>query len=99
MSDLFVVLRRYGFPHDPDKPLEGQLDWEEHRVFMNHLYARGIARMAGPLGDGRDEVLLVFRAESAAEIERELADDPWTRSGLLTTARIARWNLRLGEVG
>jgi len=53
----------------------------------------------GPLDQGREEVLLVFRGESAAEIERELADDPWTNSGLLTTIRIARWNLRLGEVG
>ena len=99
MPDLFMVLRRYGAPHDPDKPLERQLDWEGHRVFMNDLYARGIAPLAGPLDQGREEVLLVFRGESAAEIERELADDPWTNSGLLTTIRIARWNLRLGEVG
>lgn len=97
LKSLFAVIRRYGPPYDPDRPLEAQLDWEAHRVFMNALEAEGLARLAGPL-EGTGEVLLVFRAESADAVERRLADDPWTRSGILTTARIARWNLRLGGV-
>ncbi len=32
---LFVVMRQYGPPYDPGKPLETQPAWEEHRVFMN----------------------------------------------------------------
>lgn len=96
-KSLFMVIRRYGPPYDARKPLEAQLDWEGHRVFMNALEAEGLARLAGPL-DGTGEVLLIFRAESEDEIERRLADDPWTRSGILTTTRIARWNLRLGAV-
>ena len=40
----------------------------------------------------------VMIAQNEDEIERDLADDPWTRSGILTTTRIARWNLRIGEV-
>jgi hypothetical protein len=47
---------------------------------------------------GGDDVLLIFRARNKDEIERDLAADPWTRSGVLTTTRIARWNLRIGEV-
>lgn len=97
-SSLFAVIRRYGPPHDASKPLEAQLDWEGHRVFMNALEAEGLARLAGPL-EGTGEVLLVFRATSADEIERRLAGDPWTQSGILTTTRIARWNVRLGDVG
>jgi hypothetical protein len=46
----------------------------------------------------REDVLLVFRAKDKGEIERRLADDPWTKSGILSTARILRWNLRIGEV-
>ncbi len=57
-----------------------------------------MARLAGPL-EGTGEVLLVFRAPSPDEIDRRLAADPWTRSGILSTTRIARWDLRLGEVG
>jgi len=94
---LFVVIRRYGPRYDPRKPLEAQPDWEGHRVFMNALEAEGFARLAGPLA-GTDEVLLVFRAESAEEIAERLKADPWTHSGMLSTERILRWNLRLGAV-
>jgi uncharacterized protein YciI len=96
-EQLFVVIRRYGPPHDPGKPLEAQLDWEAHRVFMNDLEANGIARLAGPL-EGGEDVLLVFRASGKAAVERRLAADPWTGSGILTTTRIARWDLRLGAI-
>ena len=95
---LFVVMRRYGAPYDPQKPLEAQPDWEGHRVFMNALEAEGLARLAGPL-EGTTEVLLVFRAESEDEIDERLRADPWTQSGILSTTRIVRWSLRLGEVG
>jgi hypothetical protein len=47
-KSLFVVIRRYGPPYDPQKPLEAQLDWEGHRLFMNALEAEGLARLAGP---------------------------------------------------
>jgi uncharacterized protein YciI len=94
---LFAVMRRYGPPYDAHKPLEAQPDWEGHRVFMNALESEGLARLAGPL-EGTNEVLLVFRAETAEEIERRLADDPWTQSGILSTTRILGWNVRLGEV-
>jgi uncharacterized protein YciI len=97
-KSLFVVIRRYGPPYDPQKPLEEQLDWEGHRIFMNALEAEGLARLAGPL-EGTGEVLLVFRADNEAEIDKRLEADPWTRSGILSTTRIARWNLRLGGVG
>ena len=98
MADqLFVVIRRYGPPHDPNKPLESQLDWEAHRTFMNDLEAKGIARLAGPL-EGGEEVLLVFRTGGKDAIEQHLAADPWSGSGILTTTRIARWDLRLGEI-
>jgi uncharacterized protein YciI len=95
---LFVVFRRYGPPYDPEKPLEAQLDWEGHRIFMNALEAEGLARLAGPL-EGAAEVLLVFRADNEYEIDERLKADPWTQSGILSTTRIVRWNLRLGEVG
>ena len=56
---------------------------------MNDLEAKGIARLGGPLEEG-DDVLLIFRARNKDEIEQDLAADPWTRSGILTTTRIAR---------
>jgi uncharacterized protein YciI len=97
MPALYMVLRRYGPPHQAGKPLEQQAEWEAHRVFMNDLEARGAVRLAGPL-EGGEDVLLVFRADSAEEIEKALAADPWTTSGILATTRIERWLLRMGRV-
>ena len=94
---LYMVIRRYGPPYDARKPLEAQLEWEEHRTFMNALEAGGVARLAGPL-EGSKEVLLVVRAEDEGAVNRHLAADPWTKSGILSTTRIERWNLRLGQV-
>ena len=96
-ESLFVVMHRYGPPYDPGKKLEAQPGWEEHRVFMNALQAQGVVRLGGPL-EGREDVLLVLRADSAETIRARLADDPWIQSGILRTTRIARWDLRLGQV-
>ena len=97
MRHLFVVMRRYGPPYDPGRPLEEQQDWEAHRAFMNALEADGLVRLGGPLEE-REDVLLIFHAESKGDIERRLADDPWTRWGILSTTRISRWELRIGNV-
>ena len=48
MQNLFVVMRRYGPPYSPGRPLEEQQDWEAHRAFMNALEAEGVVRLGGP---------------------------------------------------
>jgi uncharacterized protein YciI len=97
VPDLFMVIRRYGPPYAPGRPLEEQQDWEAHRAFMNALEAERLVRLGGPLEE-REDVLLIFHANDKEEIERRLADDPWTRSGLLSTIRISRWELRIGKL-
>ena len=97
MKHLFVVIRTYGPPYARDLPLEEQQDWEPHRAFMNALQADGLVLLGGPLEE-REDVLLILRARNKAEIERRLARDPWTKSGILSTTRISRWNLRIGRV-
>lgn len=94
---LFIVIRRYGPPYDRQRALEAQSEWEAHRLFMRAVEAEGVVRLAGPL-EGGTEALLVVRAESKEEVVRRLEADPWTRSGMLITASIQRWNLRLGAV-
>jgi len=47
---------------------------------------------------GESRANLTYRAENKEEIDGRLKADPWTRSGILSTERILRWNLRLGEV-
>ena len=94
----FAVIRRRTEAWGHGLPLEDQRAWREHADFMDALEAEGFALLAGPLADG-DDVLLVFKADSAEEIEARLADDVWTELGMLETVRIAPWTLRLGKLG
>jgi hypothetical protein len=68
-----------------------------HAGHARALEAEVLVRLGGPLEE-REDVLLIFRAKDKDEIERRLADNPWTKSGSLSTARISRWNLPIGEV-
>lgn len=97
MSRLFAVRRAYGAPYDPAKPLEAQLEWDAHAAFMDAAAAAGVVALAGPL-EGGVEALIIVRAESAEAVQRWLADDPWTKSGVLRTVSVAAWTLRIGSV-
>jgi hypothetical protein len=59
---LFVVIRRYGPPYDSEKPLEAQPEWEAHRVFMNDLEAKGIARLGEPVTQNQRPIRLSIGA-------------------------------------
>lgn len=95
---IFAVIRRRTERWDRQRPLEEQQGWRPHADFMNKLEDDGFALLAGPLEDGRDDVLLILRADSAERIDERLAGDPWTETGLLETVRVAPWSLRLGAL-
>jgi uncharacterized protein YciI len=97
MKRPFVVLRAHGAGWEESRPLEEQADWPAHAAFMDALAEEGLIAFAGPL-EGTSEALLVMRAEDAAEVDRRLAADPWTRNGLLTTKARWPWTLRLGSL-
>ncbi len=82
---------------DPSLTMEQQPSWDEHAAFMDKLVAEGAIVLGGPL-QGEQTVLLIFDAENEAAVEELLAADVWTSSGLLTTDKIERWQIRLGEL-
>ena len=94
---LFAVTRRRTERWAHGQPLEGQADWRAHADYMDRLEAEGFFLLAGPL-EQSNEVLLVVRAGSREEVERRLAEDPWTGLRLLETVRIAEWTLRVGSL-
>jgi len=96
-ATLFAVMRTRGPAWNDAVPMEQQVDWRRHADFMNALHADGVALLAGPLGGARD-VLLIFRAESEAEVEARLAGDCWSVKGLLRTLWLKPWELRLGSL-
>jgi hypothetical protein len=97
MPRPFVVRRARGPAWEGSKPLEAQVDWPAHAAFMDGLVAEGFVVLGGPL-EGAGEALLVVRADDAAEIERRLAGDPWSRRGLMTVVGCWPWMLRLGAL-
>lgn len=97
MAKLFAVIRSRGEAWDDAAPLEGQPDWPAHAAFMNGLAAEGFVLLVGPL-EGTRDVLLVARAADERQVRSRLADDPWTRSGLLRTGTVAPWILRIGSL-
>ena len=64
---------------------------------MIRLAKAGSLLFSGPFGD-RHGALLIFRAESEAQVEAWVAEDPWTANGVLATDILARWDVRLGQL-
>jgi uncharacterized protein YciI len=64
---------------------------------MDGLAAEGCVLLVGPL-EGTKDVLLIARARDGEEIRSRLSEDPWSRNGLLRTATVAPWTLRLGSL-
>ena len=54
--------------------------------------------MGGPVGDPDfGPAVLVFAAESEAEVGKRLADDPWTNT-ILTVESIQPWSIWIGSL-
>jgi hypothetical protein len=64
--------------------MDEQVDWKEHGQFMDRLVEEGFVVQGGPL-QGTDDVLLIVRAGSGAEIHERFAEDIWTKTNLLRT--------------
>jgi uncharacterized protein YciI len=90
----YVVIREPGASWDGARPMREQADWGAHADFMDALAAEGFIVLGGPLGDD-NRALHVIDAGSEHEIENRLAEDPWTRSGLLVIASIEPWTILL----
>ena len=97
MSQLFVVLRTRGPRWNYTRTVEEQDLWQTHAAFMNGLVHEGFVLLGGPL-EGTPDVMLLIRASHVEHIMNRLADDPWSRNGLLRIARVYPWNLRLGSL-
>lgn len=94
---LFAVIRTRGPAWDQSLPIEGQTDWEAHRIFMNSLEHDGFVVLGGPL-EGSSDALIIVRSSGPEEITGRFALDPWSISDHLRTSRIALWELRLGSL-
>jgi hypothetical protein len=92
----FVVVREPGPAWVHARPRVEQDAWDQHADFMNALAEERFVVLGGPLGDGA-RILLIVDADGEHEIERRLADDPWTRMELLRVTSLEPWEILLQD--
>jgi uncharacterized protein YciI len=91
---FFALAEVPGPSWDASRPRREQDGWDEHAAFMDALAADGFVVLGGPIGDGRD-VLVVVEAEDEHEVEKRLDGDPWLAAGILRIDEIRPWTVWL----
>jgi uncharacterized protein YciI len=94
----YAVIREAG-PAWTEGGITEQEAVSDHAAFMNALTDQRFVLFGGPLAGtehGRVRVLLIVNADSEAEIQRRLADDPWTPTQQLQIRSIEPWNIFVG---
>jgi uncharacterized protein YciI len=94
----FAVIRERGSAWDASRPMEEQAGWAGHAAFMEGLADQGFVVLGGPLGDGR-EILLVVDAETEEAVHAGLDPDPWAAANLLRVTQVSPWSIRLRAAG
>lgn len=79
----------------PDYVARRQPFRAEHLALARRFEEEGRLVLAGAF-DPADGALLVFRCETAADVEAFVRDDPYVRNGLVTGWRVKRWNVVIG---
>ncbi len=69
---------------------------EEHLALAERAHRDGRLILAGAFNPP-DGALLVFRAQTAAEVEEFARRDPYVRNGLVTAWRVREWTVVIGE--
>lgn len=66
---------------------------EDHLKYIQGLRDAGRIVFAGPWADPMDGALIVYRAESRAEVEKMIHDDPYNRARLWPEIHIREWTV------
>ena len=68
----------------------------EHLALLDEAQKNGRLILAGPL-QPPDTALLVFRADTAADVEAVVARDPYVTNGLVKSWRVREWTVVTGS--
>ena|SRR5258708_1382054 len=63
-----------------------------HREYLTGLQQQGKLVISGPFTDDRG-ALLVYEAETPAQVEKLIAEDPFTTQGVFMSWEIRPWNV------
>jgi uncharacterized protein YciI len=67
-----------------------------HRAYLQRLAGEGTVTAAGPWADD-SAGFVIYRVEDRAEVDRLLAEDPYTTEGVAESRAVHEWRLVLGE--
>jgi uncharacterized protein YciI len=67
-----------------------------HRDYLAGLAAQGHLLGSGPYADGAPGALLVFAAADRAALDALVAEDPFSRAGIIADLQVREWTLVLG---
>ncbi|MGP0072708.1 MAG: YciI family protein [Bryobacteraceae bacterium] len=63
-----------------------------HREYLTGLQQQGKLVISGPFSDDRGG-LLVYEADTAAEVEKLIAEDPFAIQGVFVSWEVRPWNV------
>ena len=63
-----------------------------HREYLTRLQKQGKLAISGPFSDDSGG-LLVYEADTAAQAEKLVADDPFATAGVFVSWEIRAWNI------
>ena len=89
-----IVQRSSGWDHST--PAQEQPGFEQHVSYMKGLEAEGFIALAGLMSDSND-VLFIFRAQSADDVRSRLSQDPWQQDGHARLVRLEEISINIGE--
>ncbi len=86
----FAVTMVRGPAFDESRGIREQHGWDERAAFLDRLVEEGLIVLGGPLGDGR-QTMLIFATEDEDEVRSRMAADPWAGMGVLRVGAVAPW--------
>jgi len=63
-----------------------------HREYLTGLFQQGKVAISGPFTDDRG-ALLVYEAETPAEVEKLVGEDPFAKQGVFVSWEIRPWKV------
>ena len=79
----------------PDAGRVGEIR-PSHREYLSSLVEQGKLYRSGPFIDGSG-ALIIYEAEDLSEAQVLLANDPFSKSGIITEVTLKEWNIVMGE--
>ena len=91
---FFALTMIHGPRWDDSRGIREQRAWDEHAAFMDGLVDDGFVILGGPIGDGK-QTMLVIEATDELEVKQRLGEDPWAPMGLLQIGSLKPWTIWL----